>query len=220
VFLSRLLLNPSCRQARADLANCHDLHRTLWRAFPDQADGGPGRVLFRLELARDTGTASVLVQSEKPPDWAALSREYLLRPAESKPFAPAFAAGQRLQFRLRANPATKTGTTSKADRLAGKPRCNGRRVGIVHEEEQVGWLRRKGEAGGFRVHGVTVVPEGLTQGFKTANEVCVTLPLLAARFDGLLEVTDPDRFLQTVEEGVGPAKGLGFGLLSLARAEG
>jgi CRISPR system Cascade subunit CasE len=176
-------------------------------------------VLFRVDLDRASGGAAALVQSDKPPDWFALPAGYL-REVQAKAFDPAFAAGQRLAFRLRANPTKKIGTTSKADRLAGKHKDHGQRVGLCREEEQVTWLRCKGGAGGFRVHAVTAAPEGLARGRKQAGEVGLCLTLYGVRFDGLLEVTDPERFLQTVRDGVGPAKGFGFGLLSLARPEG
>ena len=39
------------------------------------------------------------------------------------------------------------------------------------------------------------------------------------RFNGLLQVTDPEKLMQAVRNGIGPAKAFGFGLLSLARAE-
>jgi CRISPR system Cascade subunit CasE len=220
MFISLLRLDPRSGRVRRDLANFYELHRTLMRAFPGRPPGGPGRVLFRLEPGREGGAVALLVQSEQAPDWSALPPAYLAAPAESKPFAPAFGAGQRLCFRLRANPAKKVGTTSKADRLAGEPRHNGRRVGLVREADQLAWLRRKGEAGGFRLHGVVVAAEGLTRGAKPDGETFLALPLFAARFDGLLEVTDPARFLQTLRKGVGPAKSLGFGLLSVARPEG
>jgi hypothetical protein len=43
------------------------------------------------------------------------------------------------------------------------------------------------------------------------------LKLYAVRFDGLLQVVDPQRVLETVRRGIGSGKGLGFGLLSLAK---
>src|SRR5262249_18851822 len=153
MFLSRLLPNPHCRQARRDLALVYELHRTVLCAFTDKADGGPGRVLFRVDVPRDSGAAVVLVQSEKPPDWSFLRPDYLPRPAESKPFDPTFIAGQRLAFRLRANPTRKTGTPSKSDRLAGRAGGNGRRLGLLGEDQQREWLGRKAEAGGFDVLG-------------------------------------------------------------------
>ena len=41
---------------------------------------------------------------------------------------------------------------------------------------------------------------------------------LAVQFDGVLQVTDPDKLVAAVETGIGSAKGFGFGLLSLAPA--
>ena len=38
----------------------------------------------------------------------------------------------------------------------------------------------------------------------------------AVCFEGVLKVTDEDLFTETVENGIGSAKGFGFGLLSLA----
>jgi CRISPR system Cascade subunit CasE len=219
MFLSKLALNLRSPQARHDLEDFYDLHRTLFRAFPDRLNGGPGRVLFRLDSDRATGAPTLLVQSEKPPDWAALPRGYT-HAAEFKPSEIVVATGQRLAFRLRANPTYKTGTPSKAERLAGVGQRNGKRLGFLREEDQVVWLRRKGDAGGFRVESVTVVPEGIVRGSKAAGGVRLALSLLSVRFDGLLTVADPDRFLQAVREGVGPAKGLGFGLLSVACWEG
>jgi len=42
------------------------------------------------------------------------------------------------------------------------------------------------------------------------------LQLLSVQFDGLLRILDQDMTRKTVENGIGSAKGFGFGLLSLA----
>jgi CRISPR system Cascade subunit CasE len=205
VFLSRLLLDPRSRQARREAAEPYELHRTLMRAFGARADAG--RVLFWLDAPRDGGPLVLLVQSEAAPDWAAHAAlpGYLAGPPEVKPYAPAFAAGQRLRFRLRANPTVKR---------------EGKRLGLLTEEAQLGWLRRKGEAGGFRVLGAVPVEEGLLGGRKDDGERRHTLTHLAVRYDGVLAVADPARLLEAVRAGVGSGKAFGFGLLSLARAEG
>jgi CRISPR system Cascade subunit CasE len=44
------------------------------------------------------------------------------------------------------------------------------------------------------------------------------LSLLSVLFEGVLEVTDPDAFHDTLVQGIGSGKAFGFGLLSLARA--
>jgi CRISPR system Cascade subunit CasE len=236
MFLSKLILNIRDRQARCDLGRPYDMHRTLWRAFPDR---DPGRILFRIDADRAGAPPVVLVQSDLRPQWERLDARgarYLLAPPEFKPFQPAFAAGQRLRFRLRANPTKKVASLSKADRLAGAgPRDdatkNGRRLALIREDEQIAWLLHKGEQGGFRIPGewvaadgdrrapsfrVDVIPEGWVRCGKEGHG---DGRFFAVRFEGLLEVTDPDLFLRTVGDGLGAAKGFGFGLLSVAPVE-
>jgi CRISPR system Cascade subunit CasE len=237
MFLSKLCPNVQHRQARRDLALPYEMHRTLWRCFPQK---DPGRILFRVDPARRGGRAVVLVQSDFQPQWERLEElgpEYLLAAPASKQFQPTFSQGQPLSFRLRANPTRKVATASKTERLAGN-KDHGRRIALLREQDQLSWLIHKGEhigdqggcGGGFRIPGqwitdgdnrkvanfrVQVVPEGWVRCSKDGHG---DGRFYAVRFDGLLEVTDPVRFLSTVEDGIGPAKGFGFGLLSLAPA--
>jgi CRISPR system Cascade subunit CasE len=223
MHLSKLTLNPRSREARRDLAAPYDLHRTLLRGFPDAAQGGPGRVLWRVDIDRRTDDLTVLVQSEKQPDWAPLEAldSYLLQPVESKQVELTLSPGHRLAFRLRANPTVKR---------------DDKRLGLLREEEQLAWLDRKASGGGFRLLGVRVTPEGMVKSNRRVGQVAkpvtatstgqatcptgegATMTFLAVRFDGVLEVTDPEAFLKTVENGIGSAKAFGFGLLSLAPA--
>jgi CRISPR system Cascade subunit CasE len=237
MFLSKLILNIRDRQARRDLAVPYELHRTLWRAFPEVE---PGRVLFRVEGERPGGSPLLLVQSDLPPDWGQLRQvapHYLLAPPVFKEFDPSFAPGQRLRFRLRANPTKKVATFSRAERLAGASdregnSKNGRRLALLREEEQVAWLLHKGEQAGFRVPGgwatstegkrvadfrVEVIPEGWTRCGKEGHSAG---RFFAVRFEGALEVTDTERLRGAVADGIGTAKGFGFGLLSLAPDRG
>jgi CRISPR system Cascade subunit CasE len=203
LYLTRLVLDPRSRSVRRDLADPYELHRTLLRAFPDAAAGSPGRVLFRVEPARGEPRFVVLVQSDVAPDWSRLNvpRDYLLGPLATKLFTPAFAAGQRLGFRLRANPTVKR---------------DGKRRPLLDESQQRAWLDRKAAAAGFRVVRVEVAPEGALCGYKPAEGATLTLTHHAVRFDGVLTVTDPGQLLHALRDGVGSAKGFGFGLLSLA----
>jgi CRISPR system Cascade subunit CasE len=229
MFLSKLILNSRSRQARRDLASPYEMHRTLWRAFPKHETG---RILFRVEAERCQSNPIVLVQSDLQPEWQrldALGLDYLLTRPELKEFQPSIVAGQRLRFRLRANPTKKVGTPSREERLTGK-KDNGQRIALMRESDQVAWLLHKGEEGGFRVPGdwreatsgakqpnfrVDIVREGW---FHCSKNGHADGRFYAVRFDGLLEVTDPASFLKTVCAGVGTAKGFGFGLLSLAPA--
>lgn len=233
MFLSKLLLNSRSREVRRDLADCQNLHRSLLAAFPQQARTDTGAraefgVLYRVETNPRTGAVTVLVQSEGQPDWSVLPTGYLLEDAsEPKPVAAIYQglpAGQRLRFRLRANP-TRAITAFDA---AGKIKKNSQRVELRGEAEQLEWLRRKSRTGGFKllalrvnseVPNARVQPAGKSLGWR-ANDAgeFKRLTLAAVVFEGELEVTQAEQFQQTLRQGIGRGKAYGFGLLSLARA--
>ena len=177
------------------------------RAFPDANCGGPGRVLYRLDTPRDGGSLIVLVQSEKSPNWTFLvnSGNYLLAEPETRgDYPPAFSIGQVLAFRLRANPTRRNNDTRK-------------REGVLTEEKQREWLWRKGVKGGFDILSVTVIDESFQRdAHGRTDEDNGRLSHLSVRYDGVLRVTDPDRFRGTIIAGIGSAKAFGFGLLSVA----
>jgi CRISPR system Cascade subunit CasE len=218
MYLSRLILNPRSRQVRSEISNPYEMHRTLMRAFPERLPEAE-RVLFRLDADPRSGRLTLLVQSLMEPDWSWLAeprpQSYLQPTGEPNPgvksFQPQFDPGQRLVFRLRANPTVKR---------------DGRRLGLLREEDQRAWLARKAAQGGFTVLSADLRTEGLEKGRiqRPADRSPIgqgeshRLSMLAVRFDGLLQVSDPARFLDTLQTGIGSGKGLGFGLLSLARA--
>lgn len=216
MYLSRLILNPRSRRVQRELAEPYEMHRSLMKAFPDNLTPGEGRVLFRGDEHPRLGLM-LLVQSWDVPDWSWLAEEgargYLLPVAEPNPAVKPFdlhpVAGQTLAFRLRANPTIKT-------KREGRPVRNG----LFDENAQQAWLMRKAEAGGFRILSVNSAAEGKIGGGVKHDDATHKLTLLAVRFDGVLQVTDPARLVETVRRGVGSAKGLGFGLLSLAPVPG
>jgi len=214
MYLSRLILNPRHRRVQKEVAQPYQMHRSLMNAFPDGLEPGDERVLFRLEAHPRTGALTLLVQSLTLPDWSWLAkpraRGYLLPVDEPNPAVKSFdlnlAPGQVLAFRLRANPTARR-------RL---PDGSRKRVGLCREEEQRDWLERKAEQGGFRVLSVRTSNQTMVGGKIRRNDEAHKLRLLAVQFDGLLQVTDPDRLRDTVQQGIGSGKSLGFGLLSLA----
>lgn len=205
MYLSKLILNPRNRQASLDKANPYELHRSIMRAFP-VFDHEAERVLFRLDGER---LDQLLVQSTLEPDWMALQEHYLLSAPQIKTLtALNLVSGQTLRFRLRANPSKRHPQSHK-------------RIGLYLEQERVDWLQRKGKQ-----HGFAITPEhlALRQTFwreftmpskKDQKKHRATFNFVD--FDGLLIVTDPVILNMAVRQGIGPAKGLGCGLLSLAR---
>ena len=221
---------------RRDLADCHDLHRTVLSAFPQTSAVANARehfgVLFRLEATGRSQQSTLIVQSHIAPDWSALPPGYLANmPGDSnpatkdiEPILRAITEGLQLRFRLLANPTKKVGTPLKAERLAGK-HANGQRR-AVRELELPSWLSRKGQSGGFRLDAIPgqevlnlLVSRGpAIRGRRGGGSQQVTFrPVL---FEGVLRVTNDDAFRATLEQGLGSAKAYGFGLLSVAPPKG
>jgi CRISPR system Cascade subunit CasE len=248
VYISQLLIDTGTdpdreRPGRRWLTNPYHVHQRLWMAFPSagrrsrdpeflqpyrgadfrehaQVDRtAVERFLYRVEV-RAFGRAVILVQSAARPDFAYAfgnAPGLLGAPAETKPYDPRPPAGEHLRFRLRANP------TYKRD-----GRGDDKRRAYHREEDQLAWLHRKAEAGGFAVEGVRVVPEGMVTarrpGKRRADpdgklEDWKPIEIYSVLFEGTLRVTDAEAFRRTLETGIGSAKGFGFGLLSVARLE-
>jgi len=226
MYLSRLILNPRSRQVQHELADPYEMHRTICRAFPSEIfkDNQTSGILFRVDIHPHTGVPTLLVQSQEMPDWSFLlppEKNYLL-PADSlrldvdnpavKPISLSLKPGQVLAFRLRANP------TVKKDREGKK---QGQRVGIVREEDQLAWLKRKIEAAGGALVSAHVAGKANLRGkLFTEKDDERRMSFISAQFDGVLQVKDPAALNTALQAGIGSGKGLGFGLLSLAPARG
>lgn len=228
MYLSRLLLNPKSRHVVRDLADCQALHRTVMSAFPPATSPERARaqfgVLYRLDQDRRHHRLILLVQSLVSPDWSRLPQDYLaavpdLENPAVKPVAHLYegiAPNTVLAFRLRANPTRKIDTKTGPD---GRRR-HGRRVELVREEDQVAWLKRKAQEGGFEVLAVRVRGFTKEEGRKPGPSGSA-LTVAGVLFEGHLRVTDPRKFLEhSLVRGVGPGKAYGMGLLSLAPPEG
>ncbi|MBO0938697.1 type I-E CRISPR-associated protein Cas6/Cse3/CasE [Fibrella sp. HMF5335] len=224
MHLSKLVLNPRRRDVWRDLRSPYDLHRTLAHAFPTE----PGinyraqhGVLFRLEpMTTPNAMPTVLVQSASPPEWSCLPEGYCLQ-QQSAPYDPTFAAGQSLVFRLVANP-------TKKQKINGREQ--GKRVALHDLPDPDAadpdtptparlWLTRKAEQHGFRV--VYTLTDGFWLGEPNGDGARgkPQLPHYGVRYDGLLQVTNPDTLTKALTTGIGPAKAFGFGLLSVARPQ-
>jgi CRISPR system Cascade subunit CasE len=217
MYLSRLILNPRSRAVQRDLAQPHALHQTILRAFPDNLEQTNERVLYRLDQTRNNDL-HLLVQSHDAPDWSHLLHNgYLLPGAQENPVVKTVTLqvqpNQRLGFRLRANP-TK--------RLSAGTGNKGKRIGLYKLEEQINWLQRKAAEHGFRVDSVMPSQQQRIQGHiprkegQAADQPAHDAKFFSVQFDGILQVTDPERFLNAVQAGIGSGKAFGFGLLSVA----
>ncbi len=204
MHLTRLTLDPRSAQARRDLGDAYEMHRTLARAFVADAQSPPARFLWRLEAGSNAwATPVVLVQAAAAGDWSVLQAlpNYLQRPVEGKRLALEewVEGGARYRFRLQANP-----TVTR----------QGKRYGLVGETEQLAWLGRQGERHGFSVEAALVTASDVLSSRKGEGHISVQ----RVCFEGILQVQSLQAFSRALVAGIGPAKAFGCGLLSIARA--
>lgn len=190
------------------------------------ARSGNAGFLFRVDPLTH-GRAVILVQSSKEPDWtyAFHNADYLLAaPPEVRILDARVAEGDSFRFRLQANPTRKIKTKTGDD---GK-RNHGTRV-PVRSENLVAWLRRKGNQSGFCIDEASLMIEaGYVYFRKDWDEESDTEQntarvkakvkggrLFSVTYQGTLRVTDQELFARALASGIGPAKGFGFGLLSV-----
>lgn len=208
MYLSKLTLDPRQPQARRDLSDAYEMHRTLARAFAPDAETAPARFLWRLERRADYQPSSVvLVQSVQPANWAALDSlpgyVHEIFPNKEVNLENLLQPGARYRFRLLANP-----TVTRA----------GKRYGLTREEDQLNWIARQGERHGFAVLGCVRGAEErleIRQG-RGGNRIT----LHTALFEGLLQADSPNSLRIGLLNGFGHGKAMGLGLLSLARVAG
>lgn len=202
MYLSRLVIRPEIAR------NAYEIHRQIWRVFPDQ----PSEVrrnleeerngfLFQVENHNVTESVPILVQSRNVP-----TSDSQVRVLASREIHPSPRKNQRLAFVLTANP-IKTIIDNQADSKMAKKsaKC---RVPLVREEEQRAWLARK-MAEAAEVEVSTIVSQAPIY-FRKGNKAGKIVPVI---FQGILRVREPNQLVQLLENGVGPAKTFGCGLL-------
>ncbi|MDF7674200.1 type I-E CRISPR-associated protein Cas6/Cse3/CasE [Acetobacteraceae bacterium ESL0709] len=199
---------------------CNASHSLLWSLFADSPDRE------RDFLWRQMEGGSCLILSERLPE-----DRHALFDVESKGFEPNLQSGDKLQFQLCVNATV----ARKNDEQKGK-RERGKRHDIVMDalykiqrdqraEKRVelthnaalSWMSAQGDKAGFRMTeafdvkscDILKIPRKQFYKYATFGVMDVT---------GVLEVTDPERFLGKVKEGFGRAKAFGCGLMLIRRA--
>jgi len=221
------LIHPAPGHERAAahdwIAGAYSQHQWLWRFLP-APPGAPRRFLFR-RLDVDGLPRFYVVSAAEPasptPNWL----------VQSKSYAPRLAAGDELQFDLRANPVV---TTHDTDGRA-------RRHDVVMQEKKrllverglarwsdwtapdrpalpdlvrrtcAAWLSARAAKLGFALDDESLFIDGYERHRGKSDE----LRFSTVDFSGRLRVTDPAALQRTLVEGVGHGKAFGCGLLLL-----
>ncbi len=214
------LLLPDDADARVSGA-----HHLLWSLFADDPDRRRD-FLWRDDAAAGGRGRVFHVLSRRPP----LDRLGLFD-LDTQEFSPVLAVGDRLQFRLRANAtvsvgAERPGRGKRVDMLAralAPLTPEERRLRRYDVMQSVGrqWLAAQGARAGF-----TLATDGDMPLVSVDGADWRVLPRPGARpatfavldFTGIIEIADPQVFLDALPVGFGRAKAFGCGLMLIRRA--
>ncbi|MBW4722317.1 type I-E CRISPR-associated protein Cas6/Cse3/CasE [Saccharothrix obliqua] len=218
MHLTRFQINAARRASRSLLASPQKLHAAVMSAFPPSAPTpADGRVLWRVD--RNQHQVLLYLVSPHRPDLTHLVEQvgwpttHTWDTRDYQPLLDRIKPGQQWAFRLKANPVGNRRKTSDSPRS--------QRFGHVTVAQQTDWLLTRAERHGFAVTlGEHKEPDVAVRGreqlvFKRQS---ADVTLSTAVFEGHLEVTDADLLRATLINGIGPAKGYGCGLLTLAPA--
>ena len=180
-------------------------HQFVWELFGDPSKRDRD-FLFRLQ--EDQDSFQLLVQgNRKIPPQKNLA-------IKTKAIPEAFFQHPTYRFSLLANP-----TVKKKSDASGKLLKNSRRVAITQNSDLDQWIKRKSTLHGFSILKDSLhiqvqnqqffkkAPSGEAPSHQGWHHRCL--------FEAILQVTDRPKFLQTVQNGIGSARGFGFGMLCL-----
>lgn len=216
MYLSKITLQPSAQTAvelaKLNSNGAYASHQLLWRLFTEEQERN---FIFRQEIGLN-GMPLFYVLSRTQPANTPLFQ------VSSKAFAPKLRAGQRLAFKLRANPTicvTENGKQKRHDVLMHtKRQYKGEQLGskelefLTFEAAQQ-WLMDEKRLSTWGVQ-LDAVPE--VQAYiqhKTQKGKKRTIQFSSVDFEGLLTIENPERFLQQYAQGFGRAKSFGCGLM-------
>jgi CRISPR system Cascade subunit CasE len=219
------------------LASPQILHAALESSMPSLPGNSEGRSLWRVDKLNNS--LHILLLSAQKPDfthiieqfgWPASDQTWETKVYDA--FLNRIQVGQHWHFRLRANPvrSIKDGSNPAANR--------GKIVPCSKIDDQKLWLASRSLSRGFNVLSASdgnmadkddvltinainqtanytfEIVHRETKKFKRQGK---TVTLNVATFEGILEVTDAEKFVHTLRHGLGRAKAYGCGLLTIAK---
>lgn len=190
------LTRADCKALK--VTDAYSVHRVVYSLFPTQE--GESRDFLFADQGGDFHGRKILILSRRIPDTPSIGQ------VNSKEIPPAFLDHAVYGFEVRLNP-------TKREKASGKT------VPVLGAEALLSWFCEKASAKyGFEVlqdkQGTQLVQvQGI--GVQRFEKMGTVVTHAEATFIGKLQVVDRELFKKTFEEGMGRAKGFGFGLLQI-----
>lgn len=218
MYLSRIRLQSGAVERPElwkHLSNDYAMHKLVWSWFGDHPDRERD-FLYRKDV--DGAQVTLFVLSAREP-----KADTDVWDARTKPFAPRLAAGNQLEFSLRANPTVRRKTGEGAGKrhdifMDAKSRTRGEPPFFPELLQVTGveWLKRQGERSGFSAEKNAVRVDGY-RNHGLRRKGTREIKLSTAEFSGYLTVRDPEAFVGMLKRGLGAGKAFGCGLMLVRR---
>lgn len=209
MYLSRVQIDSRNRLKIKDLTHLGAYHNWVEQSFPEKySDGDRPRHLWRIDKLGDK--KYLLVLSEEKPDLQKLEKYGVENTAETKNYdhyLDSITSNSTWKFKLTANPTYRI-VDEKGSRI----------VPHITIEQQVNWLIDRSEKHGFKI---------LTDSEQSTISVDIVardwpilrknrrVKLSRVTFEGILKVTDLDKFKTALTKGIGREKAYGMGLITV-----
>lgn len=222
MYLSRITFNPLVSSQQLANIFCQDRykeHQALWRLF-DTDPEAERDFLYRQTL--EQGRVKYYVLSERQP----VDTTGIWLVSDPKPYDPKLFTGQKLFFNLRANPIVtirlENGRKERRDVVMNeKKRINFKELPKetrpleqeIVQQTCIPWLAQRSKRLGFQLQPDTIMVDGYQQHESRSKNTSAAIRYSTVDFQGVLTVTEPETFKQTLFKGLGKARAFGCGLL-------
>jgi CRISPR system Cascade subunit CasE len=209
IGLTRILLAPDHPKTIQIISDPYVLHQEIYAAL--EKISHESRILYRVEASLDTYQRmipSILIQHGFDDRIRTDSSLFSCGKIITKRVRLSLETGQSYYFRLRANPVKSV--------PSGLPGKRGKKIALKDESECRQWLEKTLSNQKMSLTTFECVREPYTTIRKRNRERGSSIELSGVSFNGVLCVHDPEQASKMLLQGIGRAKGFGFGLLSLA----
>jgi CRISPR system Cascade subunit CasE len=214
-------LNKELHETRRLLASPERVHAAILACFMPNS----GRVLWRLDEFEHS--LFLLVISAEQPDFKHMQEKYGWNSSSGKGDTIKYDSllsklkdGQKFRFKLTANPASRF--YKENDTMQGaKARKQGNFYGKLGIDQHNEWLISQSVRHGFSVtqNDFAVTSKGKLRFHKGQGRDRNTITLATATYEGVLQVTNVDKFRSALINGIGRGKAYGQGMLTISKTQ-
>lgn len=215
MYLSRVEIDMYNRKALRDLEHLGCYHGWIEDSFPEDREKAKDertRKLWRIDNINER--YYLLILSELKPDLKKLEKYGVANSAETKnydEFLNSLKEGMQANFRIKLN-------TVKSYSNREKYKKRGRVVPVPLDELNSFFMDRT-EKNGFTVENdgfkIAEINEELFKRYDEDNNKNSKLNLIGATYEGILTITDIEKFKMTLLKGIGKKKAYGYGLMTV-----